>query len=154
MRIALLLLLLLLLKARVITSAHLVERQPQELWNPVNTFGATLTVLGGVGTYLGNAIGNLFQNPQDSDTSKTIPPPDSLRAPPASPLSLATSSPAEPLYKININNDQSPDIVPPLQGIQPLVNKECDVSLHICFRKLAFQVMTLTLNQTNMGIHR
>lgn len=133
MRITLLPLLLLFLKVPVIAFVHLVERQPQELWDPVTTFGATLTLLGGVGTYLVNGVGNLFQNPQESDTSKTIPPPDSLTVSPA-PAS-ATSSSAEPVYKINIQNDQSKapntDTVPNLSVDSP--NEECDVSLHICF---------------------
>lgn len=161
MRSILLLLLLLLLKAPVVTSAHLVERQTQELWNPVDTIKATFTFLGGVGAYIGE---NLFQDPRESDTSKTISPPnentqsdgqtppDSLKAQPASPPASATSSPAEPVYKVNINNDQSPNISPNLQGIHPLVNEECDVSLHIW--QAPFEVLALTFSQTNMGNHR
>lgn len=142
MRVTRLPILLLSLKEPIITSAHLAERQPQELWDPGKAIGATFTFLGGAAIGIGNAIGNLFQDPQDSDASKTIPPPDTVTEPdeqtppgspnaaPTSPPSSATSSPAEPVYKINLNDDQ-PDTVPNLPGVLPSVNQECDVSLHI-----------------------
>lgn len=141
MRITRLPILLLSLNEPIIASAQLVERQPQEVWpDPGAVFWSGVTFLGGVGA----AIGNLFLDSQDADSSKTIPPPDTVtepaeQTPPASPNaapisqpSSATSSPAEPVYKININNDQ-PDTVPSLPGVLPPVNQDCDVILHIFF---------------------
>lgn len=171
MRTALLLTLLLPFKKPVIASAQLVERQTQELWNPAETIGATFTFLGGVGAYVGNAIGNLFQDPKESDTSKTIPPPtpntdtesdgqsssDSLKASPPSPPAPA-ALPDEPVYKINIQNDQSKapdtDTVPNLSGAPPSVNEECDVSLHICFLQASLSRHNHYVRSTNMDNHR
>lgn len=138
--------------------AQLAERQPQGVWpdwNPGEAVWKGLTILGGIGT----GIVNFFQDPKDSDSSKTIPPPDtgtesdgqtSPDTPKASP-SPATTSPSEPVYNININNDHStiPDLDTNLPAVLPSLDEQCDplnVSLQIYeFSKLSFQWMTLRL---------
>lgn len=173
MRIHRLLILLLSFKTPIIASAQLVERQPQGVWpdwNPGQAFWNSLTVLGGIGT----GIGNFFLNPQDSDSSKTTPSPgtdtksdrqaspDFPKVAPASPPSSATSSSAEPAYKIGINNDLSPlpGLGSDLPAVLPSANEECDlnlinVSLQVCsFFKLPYQRMTLALTPTDMSTRR
>lgn len=157
-----LLILLLSFKKPSIASAQLLERQEQGFWPD---FDAGDLFWGGIELLRGT--GQLFQNPQDSDFSKTNPPqptdqtsPNSLEVAPASQPSSDTLSPAEPVYKIEINNDPSPlpALGPDLPAVQPSVNEECDpmnVSPQICnFSKLPFRHMTLALTQANMGAHR
>ena len=146
-----LLILLLSFKKPSIASAQLVERQEQGFWPD---FDAGDLIWGGLEFLRG--AGDLFQNPQDSDFSKTSPPqptdqtsPDSLEVAPASQPSSDTLSPAEPVYTIEINNDPSPLPAPGLDppALQPSVNEECDptnVSPQICnFSKLPFRHMAL-----------
>lgn len=164
MRIIPLLVLLLSSKKPSIVSAQLVERQ--ELWPDIggDLFWDGLSIFRG--------LGDLFQNPQDSDSSEIAPPqttdttsdrqtsPDSPVVSPASPASSDTLSPVEPVYKININNNPSPlpDFGSNLPAVIPSVNEECDptnVSPQICsFSKLHFRCMILAFTQTNLGAHR
>lgn len=158
MRIPQLLILLLSYQIPFIASAHLVERQPEGAsgeWDPGqliwNGLGTTFTLLGGAGT----AIGNMFLNPQNSDSSTTMPTPDtdtesnqqtrpdSPEAVPASPPSSASLSPAEPVYNLNINkNDPSslPGTGPDIPGSLPSVSEKCDVSLDSCFLPATFSM--------------
>lgn len=167
MKITQLLVLLLSFGRPIIAYVQLVERQPQGVWPDWNlgeAFWKSLTILGGAGA----GIVNLFQDPQDSDSAKTIPPPDTgtesdrqtVPDTPTAAPSSATSSPSEPVYKININNDQSttPDPDTKLPAVLPSLDEKCgllDVSLQIYkFFELSFQWMTLTITQTNMGTLR
>lgn len=151
MRISQLLILLFSYQIPFIAFAHLAERRPEGAsgdWDPVqligNGLGTTFTLLGGAG----RAIGNMFLDPQKSDSSTTMPTPDtdtesdqqiwpdSPEAAPASPPSSASSSPAESVYNLNINNNNPsslPDTGPDLPGSLPKINEECDVGLQVCF---------------------
>lgn len=124
MRITHLLILLLSFRKPIITPAQLVERQPQGTWPDWN-----LGDLFWDGVSVFRGIGDLFQDPSGSDSSKTKPPPDtdSPEAAPTSPPS-ATLSPDEPVYKIKTNNDPSspPELGADLPLVQPSVNEECD----------------------------
>lgn len=163
MRITHPLILLLSFRKSIITSAQLVERQPQGVWpdlNWGNLFWDGVTVFRG--------IENLFQDPPGSD-SKTKPPPDTDAQPdgkpspdspevaPAEPPSSATSSPAEPVYKLKINNDPSPppDLGTDLPLVQPSVNEGCDfINVSLRSIMLHFQCMTLAVTQANMVTDR
>lgn len=128
MRFARLLVLLLSFRRPAIASAQLVPRG-DSLW-PDFDFGDGATFFRG--------IGNLFSDPQDSDTSNTIPPPDttsdkqappdSREASPASPPSSDASSAAEPVYHLEINNDPTPipDHTLDTPAFLPSLNEECD----------------------------
>lgn len=150
-----LLILLLSFKKPSIASAQLVERQERGFWPDFN--GGDL-IWDGM-TFL-RGVGDALQNPQYSDYWQTSPPqptdqnsPNSLEVAPASQPSSDTLSPAEPVYKIEVNNDPSPlpDLGLDLPAVQPSVTDECDpmnVSLQICnFSKLPFGRMTLALTQ-------
>lgn len=163
MRSTRLLILLLLFKHPVITSAQLVERQEQGFWPD---FGD----LDGLSFLRGD--GDLFQTPQGSDSWNTEPPPttdttsdkqkppDSPEAVPAAPPAPDTSSPTEPVYKIEIHNNPSPVPLPGLEpnppAAPPSVNEDCDptnVSPQIYnLSKLPFQCRALALIQTNVGV--
>ncbi|MCJ1423009.1 hypothetical protein MMC29_000890 [Sticta canariensis] len=137
MRTISLLVLLLLSKKPSITSAQLVERQERGFWPDIgDLFWDGLSIFRGVG--------DLFQDPQDSGSSEPAPPPatdtdttsdrqispDSPVVSPVSPPSSDTSSPVEPVYKININNDPSPlpDLGSNLPAGTPSLNEECDLT--------------------------
>lgn len=158
MKITRLLLLLLSVSRPIITSAQLVQRQEQGVWPDFGLFDG-LAILRG--------IGNFFQSPQDSDSSRIQPQPttdttsdrqaspDSQEVAPASPSSLDAPSPAEPVYKLKIDND--PAIIPEqiLPAALPSVNEKCDstnASPQICdCFNLLFQRITFALIQTNKG---
>lgn len=130
MRFARLLILLLSFKRPIIASAQLVPRQEQGFWPDFNFWDGAAFLRG---------VGDLFSNPQDSDTSNTKPPPDTdttstspdtPEVSPASPPSSDTSSPAEPVYQLNINNDLAPlpDLGPDIPAVLPSLNDQCDSS--------------------------
>lgn len=135
MRITRLFILLLSFKRPIQSSAQLVERQPQGVWPDWNLGDLLWDSVTGF-----RGIGGLFQDPQNSDSSKTKPspdadtesdgqsPPDSPNVEPASPPPSTTPSPAEPVYKLGINNDPSPipDLVPNLPAGLPS-NEGCDL---------------------------
>ena len=128
MRFARLLVLLLSLRRPANASAQLVPRR-DSLWPDFD-------FLDGAAFFRG--VGNLFSDPQDSDTSDTIPPPDttsdgqsppiSPEASPASPPSSDASSAAEPVYHLEINNDPTPipDHTLDTPSFLPSLNEECD----------------------------
>lgn len=134
MRITRLFILVLSFIKPLAASAQLAERQEQGFWPDFGDIGDGLTYLRG--------LGDLFQEPQSPDSWTTKPPPttdttsDKKASPespelvPDSPPSSDTSSPAGPLYKIKINDNQSPV---PLQELEPnpptaplSINEECD----------------------------
>lgn len=131
MRFARLLILLVSFKKPIVASAQLIPRQEQGFWPDFGFWDGAAFLRG---------VGNLFVNPQDTDTSTTKPPPDtdttsdrqtspdSPEVSPASPPSSDTSSPAEPVYQLNINNDPSPlpDHTPDIPAVLPSLNEECD----------------------------
>ena len=133
MRTAELLVLLFSFKTPMLASAQLVERQEQGGYWP--DVGVGELFWDGVNFLHG--VGNFFQDPQDSDSSKTNPPPatdtpsDKKTSPEVGPASLpsADTSPAERVYKLKIDNDASPS--PPSDPgpnpvVLPSVNEECD----------------------------
>lgn len=154
MRTARLFILLLSVNRPITTFAHLVKRQEQGFWPD---FG----FLDGLAVFRG--AGDLFENPQDSDTATTQPPPttdttsdrqtlpDSPKAAPASPPASDTPSPTEQVYKLKINNNPSPipEAEPILPAALPLVNEKCDpmnASPQLFnISKLLFQCMTFAL---------
>ena len=161
MKIIRLLILLLSVNRPIITSAQLVQRQEQGVWPDFGLFDG-LAILRG--------IGNFFQSPQDSDSSRMQPrpttdttsdrqtSPDSQEVAPASPSSLDAPSPTEPVYKLKIDND--PAIIPEVEQILPAalpsVNEKCDstnASSQICdCFNLLFQRITFALIRTNKVI--
>lgn len=134
MRTTPLLILLLSSICDIIASPQLVERQEQGFWPDWGNIGDGLAFLRGVG--------NFFLDPQDSDSSSTEPPPntddtsdkqtspDSPQVSPASPSIPDPSLPAEPVYKLQISNDQPqlPALEPIFPAALPPVNQdqECD----------------------------
>ncbi|MCJ1466267.1 hypothetical protein MMC07_004886 [Pseudocyphellaria aurata] len=143
MRIDYVLFLLLSFKKPIIASAHLVERQPQNLWPDWSLWDLGTGVVEGVTdtlTYLRGILGP-SQGQQQLEPPKTTPSPDAdhnsdRQAPPApnvvpaSPLSPDTSELPDPVYKIEINNNPSPLPDPGpnriLPAVVPSVNEECD----------------------------
>ena len=99
---------------------------------------------------------NLFLNPLDSDSLKTEPHPaadttSDGKTAPISPL-LAPNPPAEPVYKIKIDNSGGPgsspvpETKPNRPAILPAVNEECDASPpDLSFLQPLSQRMTLAL---------
>lgn len=152
MRITELLVLLFSFKTPMLASALLVERQEQGGYWPDLGVGDLFRD----GINLLHGVGNFFQDPQDSDSSKANPPPatdtpsDKKTSPevaPASPPS-ADTSPAERVYKLKIDNDASPSSPSdpgPNPVVLPSVNEECDptnVSPQICISfKLPFNAV-------------
>lgn len=150
-----LLILLLSSVCDVIASPQLFERQEQGFWPDWENLGGGLTFLRGVG--------NFFLDPQDSDSSSTRPPPDTVDtsdkqtspdSPDVSPASPSIPDPslsAEPVYKLHISNDPPllPAPEPMFPAALPPVNQdqECDPT------NASPQIRKLFKNETTLPIH-
>ncbi|MCJ1462530.1 hypothetical protein MMC07_001132 [Pseudocyphellaria aurata] len=145
-----LLIVLLSFENPIIASARVVKRQPQGggFWPDWNLWDLGEGVINGIEDGVTTLRGFINPSPNqqgsESDSSKTNPPPnpdadtqpekkaspdDSPVVTPASPPSPAIPAPAEPVYKIEINNNPSPLASPVMNppAILPSVDQECDL---------------------------